>query len=60
MQIQPLGYLSCKLYRLGWQNALHGHLSRLQHWLLSIFLYYRRGFAEGCEWVEEYRFISNS
>ncbi|MBD2088595.1 hypothetical protein H6F67_01800 [Microcoleus sp. FACHB-1515] len=56
MHIQPIGLLGYQLYRLGWQNSLHQHLPKSQHWLLSIFLYYRRGFAEASLWIEEYKF----
>ena len=54
MYIQRVGLLGYQLYRLGWQNSLHNHLSPLQHWLLSIFVYYRRGFTEASSWVEAY------
>ncbi len=54
MQIEPIGYLGYKLYRLGWQSALHGHLAPANHWLLSIFLYYRRGFTDGSTLHEKY------
>lgn len=54
MQIEPIGYLGYKLYKLGWQSALHGHLAPANHWLLSIFLYYRRGFTAGANLHEEY------
>jgi hypothetical protein len=55
MRIEKVGYIGYKLYSLGWQNRLHHHLSLLEHLLLSAFLYYRRGFEEGSEWVKEYR-----
>lgn len=49
MHIQRMGSLY-KLYCLGWRNGSLKCFPPLQHWLLSIFLYYRRGFAEGSEW----------
>jgi Domain of unknown function (DUF4278) len=49
MQIQPMGY-SYKLYCKGWRNGSLQHLSLLQHWLLSISLDYRNGYAEGSKW----------
>lgn len=60
MEIQSIGYLSYRLYQLGWHNRLYARLPRLQHWLLSIFLYYRRGYANGSEWVKEYKLNRNS
>jgi hypothetical protein len=54
MYIERMGYIGYKLYSVGWRNGLHKHLPPLQHWLLSIFLYYRRGLADGSQWVEEY------
>jgi hypothetical protein len=54
MQIEPVGFLNDKLYRLGWQNRLHRYLPRLRHHLLSLFLYYRRGFADGAEWIKQH------
>lgn len=52
---QPVGYFSYQLYRLGWRSSLHAPLPLLQHWLLSIFFDYRRGFGDGAEWIDEYR-----
>lgn len=52
MQIQQR--LNYRLYSLGWRIGLHSNLPRIQHLLLSIFLLYRRGFAEGSEWITEY------
>lgn len=52
MYIERVGHLGNKLYRLGWHSAVHQNLTPLQHHLFSIFLYYRRGFASGSEWVE--------
>ena len=46
--------LDYRLYSLGWQSGLHGNISRIQHLLLSVFLLYRRGFAEGSQWIAEY------
>lgn len=60
MEMRSIGYLSYRLYRLGWQNRLHVRLPRLQHWLLSVFLYYRRGYVRGSEWVKEYKLNRNS
>lgn len=54
MQVQRIGYLGYKLYRLGWQAALHRNHASVNHWLLSLFLYYRRGFAAGYNQIEEY------
>ena len=59
MNYQRVGHLGYKLYRLGWQNGLHNYLPSSQHWLLSLFVYYRRGYAEGFEWVTEYRLEGN-
>ncbi len=53
MHVEKVGYIGYKLYTLGWQNSQHKHLSWLQHLLLSAFLYYRRGFEEGSEWIRE-------
>jgi hypothetical protein len=60
MRDETVGYIGYKLYSLGWQNRLHNHLSCFQHLLLSVFLYYRRGFAEGSEWVQDYCFGARS
>lgn len=49
MQTQKMGFLY-KLYCLGWRNGSLKCFSPLQHGLLSIFLYYRRGFAERAKW----------
>ena len=59
MYVKRIGYLGYKLYRLGWQNAVCGDRTLLEHLLLSVLFYYRRGFASGTEWVEEYRFQEN-
>jgi len=53
MHIQGMGFLY-KLYCLGWRNGSLKCLPALQHWLLSIFLYYRRGYTEGSEWRQQY------
>ena len=45
MQIQQR--LDYQLYSLGWRSGLHGNIPKIQHLLLSVFLLYRRGFAEG-------------
>lgn len=55
MYIERIGHLGYKLYSLGWRNALHQNCTPLQHGILSIFLYYRRGFANGSEWLKEYQ-----
>jgi hypothetical protein len=39
-----------KLYSIGWRNASLKSFSLLQHWALSIFIDYRKGFAEGSKW----------
>jgi hypothetical protein len=49
MYIKRMGFLY-KLYFIGWRNGSLKHLPPLQHWLLSIFLYYRRGYNEGFQW----------
>lgn len=56
---QRVGHLGYRLYSLGWRSGLHHCLPLAHHWLLSSFLYYRRGYAEGCEWVKEYRLEGN-
>jgi hypothetical protein len=53
MQTQKISFLY-KFYCWGWRNASLRGFSLSQHWLLSIFLHYRRGFAEGSAWVKEY------
>jgi len=55
MHVQPIGLLGYQLYRLGWKNSLHKHLPQSQHWLLSIFVCYRRGFTEASLWIEDYK-----
>lgn len=51
IQNEQMGYLY-RLYCLGWRNGSIKCFSLLQHWLLSIFLYYRQGFAKGTEWKQ--------
>jgi hypothetical protein len=46
--------LDYKLYSLGWRSSLHKNLSQAQHFLLSIFYLYRRGFSAGSQWIDEY------
>ncbi|MBW4618415.1 MAG: hypothetical protein KME17_03385 [Cyanosarcina radialis HA8281-LM2] len=48
-----IGYIGSKLYRLGWRSSIHQDLSWEGHLLLSIFLYYRRGYSDGSEWMAE-------
>ena len=57
MHTQRMGFLY-KLYCIGWRNGSLKCLPPLQHWLLSIFLYYRRGYTEGSEWKQQYRLES--
>jgi hypothetical protein len=52
MQIQQR--LDYRLYSLGWRSGLHRNIPQIQHLLLSVFLLYRRGFAEGSQGIEEY------
>lgn len=59
MQIEHIGYLGYKLYKLGWQSALRPHFPPASHWLLSIFLYYRRGFTAGANLQQEYWMQNN-
>jgi hypothetical protein len=54
-----MGYLGHKLYSMGWRSGLHERPPLMQHFLLSIFLYYRRGFVDGSEWIKEYRLERN-
>lgn len=54
MQFQQMGYLNYQLYKLGWRSGLHQSLPLMQHILLSLFLYYRRGFTDSSEWIQEY------
>lgn len=52
---ERLGYIGYRLYSTGWKNGLHPHSTTIQHWLLSIFLLYRQGYAESLKWVKEYQ-----
>ncbi len=52
MPIERVGYLGYKLYRLGWQNAVHKNLNLIEHSLFNALLYYRRGFIEGSAFVK--------
>jgi hypothetical protein len=52
MYIQRMGFLY-KLYCMGWRNRSFKHLPPVQHWLLSIFLYYRQGYSEGTQWRQD-------
>lgn len=52
MPNEQIGYLY-KLYFLGWRNGSLKQFSQLDHWLLSFFFYYRRGFAEASEWKQD-------
>lgn len=56
MDIQPVGRLNYSLYCLGWHSGLHHHLPLPQHWFLSIFFYYRRGFKESSKWKQNVDF----
>lgn len=51
MQTQKMGSLY-KLYCWGWRNGALRCFPLFQHGLLSIFLYYRQGFAEGSKWKQ--------
>jgi hypothetical protein len=52
MYVQRMGFLY-KLYCIGWTHGSLKYLPPLQHWLLSIFLYYRRGYSEGSQWRQD-------
>lgn len=54
LDYQCIGYLGHKLYSVGWRSSLHERPPLMQHLLLSFFLYYRRGFVDGSEWIKEY------
>lgn len=54
-----VGHFGYRLYSLGWRSGLYTHLPLAQHWLLSIFYYYRRGYTEGSKQVREYRLERN-
>ena len=49
MYVQRMGFLY-KFYCMGWKNGSLKCFPVLQHWLLNIFLYYRRGYIEGLQW----------
>ncbi len=54
--VEPMGFLY-KVYCIGWRNG-NGSLKRLpplQHWLLSIFVYYRKGYTDGSKQRQQYR-----
>jgi hypothetical protein len=53
MHNERIGYLGCRLYRLGWQNALRCNRASMTHWLLGIFLHYRRGFTSGVNYIQQ-------
>lgn len=57
MHTQRMGFLY-KLYCTGWRNGSLKCLPPLQHGLLSIFLYYRRGYSEGSKWRQQHRWES--
>ncbi|GAP94264.1 hypothetical protein [Leptolyngbya sp. NIES-2104] len=52
MQCERMGSLY-RLYCAGWRNGSTQRFSPLSHYLLSMFLYYRRGFVEGLNWQQE-------
>jgi hypothetical protein len=52
IQTQQVGFL-CKLYCIGWRQSSLQRLSLVQHWLLSLFLIYRKGYAAGLEWKNQ-------
>ncbi|MGL6341884.1 MAG: hypothetical protein ACRC80_22415 [Waterburya sp.] len=52
MPIERVGYLGYKLYRLGWQNAVHKNLNPIEHSLFNALFYYRRGFNEGSAYIK--------
>lgn len=54
MPIQQMGFLY-KLYCMGWKNGSLKCFPTPQHWLLSIFLYYRKGYVEGSKWRQQHR-----
>jgi hypothetical protein len=53
MYNERMGYLGYRLYQLGWYNALQGDRASMEHRLFSIFLYYRRGFTSGVEYIQQ-------
>jgi hypothetical protein len=56
MPIERVGYLGYKLYRLGWQNAVHKNINLIEHLLCNALLYYRRGFKEGFAYIKANNF----
>jgi hypothetical protein len=60
MDIEPVGFLNDRLYCLGWKYCLHQHLPLLQHCFLSVFLYYRRGFTDGAEWIKHCEYSTSA
>ncbi len=57
MPIQQMGFLY-KLYCMGWKNGSLKCFPTLQHCLLNIFLYYRKGYIEGLKWRQQHRLAS--
>ena len=55
--VQKMGFLY-KFYCMGWKNGSLKCFPVLQHWLLSIFFYYRRGYIEGSQWRQQHRLAS--
>jgi hypothetical protein len=53
MYVQRMGFLY-KLYCIGWRNGSLNCLPTFQHWLLSIFFYYRKGYTEASQWRQGY------
>lgn len=52
MQVNRVGYLGYKLYRLGWQNAIHQNLAPTEHSLFKVLYHYRRGFNAGSAYIK--------
>jgi hypothetical protein len=52
MPIERIGYLGYKLYRLGWQNAVHKNLNPIEHSVFNVLLYYRRSFNQGSAYIK--------
>lgn len=57
MYVQKMGFLY-KLYCIGWKNGSLKCFPLLQHGLLSIFVYYRRGYIAGSHWRQQHRLAS--
>ncbi len=53
MYRQRMGFLY-KFYCMGWKNGSLKCFPAFQHWLLSIFFYYRIGFSEGSQWRQQH------